>query len=93
MGMTATIVEPLVLEGVEELRAAVAGKGNADKADIRYFLADAAKSGHDFEKIVAPFKDLHITVVLHNVGGSDLYPERYVSILSLCTPGLAAHQM
>ncbi len=66
---------------VEELRATLAGKGNADKADIRYFLADVEKSGHDFEKMIAPFKDLHITVVLHNVGGANLYPGRYVSIL------------
>ncbi|KAI1783875.1 hypothetical protein LXA43DRAFT_291341 [Ganoderma leucocontextum] len=42
----------------------------------RYFIADAAKGGHDFAKLVEPFKDLHITVVVHNVGGSDLNPER-----------------
>ncbi|KAI1786748.1 NAD(P)-binding protein [Ganoderma leucocontextum] len=61
---------------VEELRAAVKGKGKADTADIRYFLADAAKGGHDFAKLVEPFRDLHVTVVMHNVGGSDLNPER-----------------
>ncbi|PIL32195.1 hypothetical protein GSI_05440 [Ganoderma sinense ZZ0214-1] len=61
---------------VDELRAAVRGQEKAEKADIRYFIADAAKSGHDFAKMVAPFKGLHITVVIHNVGGSDLLPQR-----------------
>ena len=70
---------------VEELRAAVRGKGKADMTEIRYFIADAAKSGHDFAKLVAPFKDLHITVVVHNVGGSDLYPQKYVRPL-ICDP-------
>ena len=62
---------------VEELRAAVRGKGKAEKADIRYFLADAAKGEHNFQELVAPFKDLHITVVVHNVGGSSLTDHRY----------------
>ena len=61
---------------VEELRERV--KGKADGADIRYFIADAAKGGHDFAKLVEPYKDLHITVVVHNVGGSDLASPRYV---------------
>ena len=71
---------------VEELRAAVRGKGKAEKADIRYFLADAAKGEHNFQELVAPFKDLHLTVVLHNVGGSDLYPQRCVASVSPVRP-------
>lgn len=62
---------------IEELRALVPEKS---KADIRYFLADASKSGHDFAAMVAPFKDLHITLVYHNVGGSPWAMERYVHI-------------
>ncbi|RDX44023.1 NAD-P-binding protein [Lentinus brumalis] len=54
---------------VEELRARVPEKKDAD---VRYFIADAAQGGHDFEKIIEPFKDLHITLVYHNVGGSDM---------------------
>ncbi|KAH9902486.1 NAD-P-binding protein [Cubamyces lactineus] len=57
---------------IGELRA----RGNRN-ADIRYVLADAAKPGHDFEKMIAPFKDLNITLVIHNVGGSNgVQPER-----------------
>ncbi|KAI0685984.1 NAD-P-binding protein [Cerioporus squamosus] len=54
---------------VEELRARVPEKKDAD---VRYFIADAAQGGHDFEKMVEPFKDLHVTLVYHNVGGGDM---------------------
>ena len=58
---------------VEELRARVPERASAD---IRYFLADASDGGLDFSAMIEPIKDLHITYVLHNVGGSDLSPER-----------------
>ncbi|TBU52728.1 NAD(P)-binding protein [Dichomitus squalens] len=61
---------------VRELRAQGKGKGEAGERDIRYFIADAAKAGHDFAKLVEPFGDLHVTVVVHNVGGSDLSSPR-----------------
>ncbi|KAI0364318.1 NAD-P-binding protein [Pilatotrama ljubarskyi] len=58
---------------VEELRA----RGKRPDSDIRYFLADAAKPGHDFAKMVEPFADLNITLVVHNVGGSNgVQPQR-----------------
>ncbi|TBU42602.1 NAD(P)-binding protein [Dichomitus squalens] len=59
---------------VRELRAQ--GKGGAGERDIRYFIADAVKAGHDFAKLVEPFGALHVTVVVHNVGGSDLSAAR-----------------
>ncbi|EJF56519.1 NAD(P)-binding protein, partial [Dichomitus squalens LYAD-421 SS1] len=59
---------------VRELRAQ--GKGKAGERDIRYFFADAAKAGHDFAKLVEPFGALHVTIVVHNVGGSDLSAAR-----------------
>ncbi|KAI0759584.1 NAD-P-binding protein [Trametes elegans] len=71
---------------IEELRA----RGNrAGKGDIQYFLADVTKPGHDFEKLAAPFKELNITFVVHNVGGStgvqperlDERPEEYIHSL------------
>jgi len=37
--------------------------------DVRYFLADASDQGHDFARLLEPFKDLKITLVIHNVGG------------------------
>ncbi|KAI0833777.1 NAD-P-binding protein [Trametes gibbosa] len=71
---------------VEELRAH--GKPGSN-GDIRYFLADATKAGLDFEKTIEPFKDLNITLVIHNVGGSngvqaerlDERPEQYIHTL------------
>ncbi|KAI8969867.1 NAD-P-binding protein [Trametes punicea] len=57
---------------IEELRA----RGHRD-TDIRYLIADAAKPGHDFDKMIAPFKELNITLIIHNVGGSyGVQPER-----------------
>ncbi|KAH9933632.1 NAD(P)-binding protein [Epithele typhae] len=49
---------------------------SAKDLDIKYFLADASKSDLNFETMIAPFKDLHITWVLHNVGNSDTTSER-----------------
>ena len=60
---------------VEELRRRVPEKKDAD---VRYFIADASASGLDYAKIVQPLKDLHITLVYHNVGGSDTSGLRYV---------------
>ncbi|OBZ72240.1 Very-long-chain 3-oxoacyl-CoA reductase [Grifola frondosa] len=57
---------------INELRA----RGTHD-TDIRYFLVDAAQPGHDFAQMMEPYKDLNITLVIHNVGGSyGLQPER-----------------
>ncbi|KAI1784939.1 NAD(P)-binding protein [Ganoderma leucocontextum] len=62
---------------VEELRACTKGQADGTARDIRYFIADAAaEGGHDWAKLVEPFRDLHVTVVVHNVGGSDVTPPR-----------------
>ena len=61
----------------EDLRMSVPEKPDAD---IRYFIADASQAGNDFAKMIEPFKDLQISMVYHNVGGSDTSPERYVSV-------------
>lgn len=42
---------------------------HARDGDIKYFLADATKPGHDFAQIIEPFEDLDIALVIHNVGG------------------------
>ncbi|KAF8591930.1 NAD(P)-binding protein [Ramaria rubella] len=55
---------------VEEIRAM---RGDRD---VRYFLADATKSNHNFDEMLEPFKDLNITIVLNNVGGSPVKPTR-----------------
>ncbi|OCH94860.1 NAD-P-binding protein [Obba rivulosa] len=73
----------LILHGRSEqkVRAVVEGlraRSTATGArDVRYFLADAGAPGHDFAKLVAPYSDLNITLVVHNVGGSsDVRNER-----------------
>ncbi|KZT70376.1 NAD(P)-binding protein [Daedalea quercina L-15889] len=55
--------EAKIQKVVEELKAQ--GRG-----DIRYFIADATKSGYNFDQLLEPFHDLHITIVIHNVGGN-----------------------
>lgn len=57
--------EAKVLKVIEEIKAHGSG-------DVRYFLVDATKGGHDFAQLVEPFCDLNITLVIHNVGGSFL---------------------
>ncbi|KAI0749954.1 NAD(P)-binding protein [Daedaleopsis nitida] len=58
---------------VERLRALVPEKPDAD---IRYFIADAEQPGHNLDNLLYPFRDLHITLVFHNVGGCEVLPER-----------------
>ena len=55
--------EAKVQKVVEEIKAHGSG-------DVRYFLADAAKGGHDFAQLLEPFSGLNITLAIHNVGGS-----------------------
>lgn len=61
--------EAKVQKVVEEIKAHGSG-------DVRYFLADATKSGHDFARLLEPFSGLNITLVIHNVGGSHFTRER-----------------
>ncbi|KZT70379.1 NAD(P)-binding protein [Daedalea quercina L-15889] len=68
----------LILHGrnEEKMRKVVDGiRGNGAR-DVLYFLADASRADHDFERMMAPFMDLNITVVVHNVGNSDFTKER-----------------
>lgn len=56
--------EEKIRKVIDEIKA-VRGNG-----DIRYFVADAQKAGHDFAQLLAPFADLNITLVINNVGGA-----------------------
>jgi len=58
---------------VEELKAL----SSRDGSDIKYFLADASKTGVDFEKAVKDFEGLNITLVIHNAGGSEVRPTTF----------------
>ncbi|KAI0940582.1 hypothetical protein AcW1_003739 [Taiwanofungus camphoratus] len=55
--------EEKVRRVAEEIRARRPG-------DVRYFIADATAPDNNFDDMLAPFRGLHITVVIHNVGGS-----------------------
>ena len=70
----------LILHGrnEEKMQKVVADirKSGDYSQDVQYFLADATKAEHDFAALTAPFKDLDITVVVHNVGGTPLKQER-----------------
>lgn len=52
---------------VDEIRAF---QNDREERDIRMFLADASKGDHDFQSLVAPFKDLDISILFNNVGGT-----------------------
>lgn len=51
----------------EEIRALRHGQ---EQRDVRVFLADASRNDHDFEKIVSPFKELNVSLLINNAGGS-----------------------
>lgn len=67
--------EAKLLNVVDQIR------GSARARDVKYFFADASDADHDFERILAPFKDLNITVIVHNVGSSPLTREKCVPFL------------
>ena len=71
--------EAKVQKVVEEIKAHGSG-------DVRYFLADAAKGGHDFARLLEPFGGLNITLVIHNVGGLHQTRDRYVAgkLVKIC---------
>lgn len=55
---------------IQEIKDSGGGK------DILYFLADATKPGHNLRKILEPYSDLNITLVLNNVGGTPVKSAR-----------------
>ncbi|KAH9927259.1 NAD-P-binding protein [Fomitopsis serialis] len=61
--------EDKVRKVVDELKTRRSG-------DVRYFIADAAKGGHDFTQLIKPFADLNVTLVVQNVGGAYMAKER-----------------
>ncbi|KAI0727288.1 NAD(P)-binding protein [Fomitopsis betulina] len=59
--------------------------------DVQYFIADASNPNHDFEELTKPFCELNITVVLHNVGGSDIAEDGIDSFTDTSLAGIV-HQ-
>ncbi|EPS95963.1 NAD-binding protein [Fomitopsis schrenkii] len=68
----------LILHGrnEEKMRKVVEEVRGVGARDVLYFLADASRVDHDFEQMMAQYKNLHITVVVHNVGSQDFTKER-----------------
>lgn len=62
--------EAKVKRVVEEIKA-------TGSRDVKYFLASAEDPNVDFEKLVAPYKNLNITLLVNNVGGGRDRPNRY----------------
>ena len=65
--------EEKVKRVVEEIQALHDRDG-----EIKYFIADASESGHNFESIAKSYEDLNITLFINNVGGSDITLKTYV---------------
>jgi len=55
---------------IQEIKASGGGR------DIRYFLADCRKPGHDFKQMLEPYNGLNITLVFNNAGGSVVKRDR-----------------
>ena len=70
----------LILHGrnEEKMRKVVEEVRSGGAREVLYFLADASRVDHDFEGMMAPYKGLHITVIVHNVGSQDFTRERCV---------------
>jgi len=68
----------LILHGRSEqkMRKVVDEVRGTGARDVLYFLADASDVDHDFERMVAPYTNLNITVVVHNVGNQGFTKER-----------------
>jgi len=70
--------EEKVKNVVEEIQALYGRKDG----EIKYFIANASESGHDFEGIAKRYEDLNVTLFINNVGGSGLTLKTYVT----CSP-------
>lgn len=68
----------LIIHGRNEdkLRKVQAEIQSRGSRDVKIWVADATAPNPDFEAAVAQWKDLDITLVIHNVGGSDIRPVR-----------------
>ncbi|KZT06414.1 NAD(P)-binding protein [Laetiporus sulphureus 93-53] len=68
----------LILHGRNETKMrAVADEIRArGTRNVLYFIADASDAGHDYARMMEPYTDLNITLVVHNVGGSGWHHEK-----------------
>ena len=66
---------------VAEIQSAQS-KRTGQVQDVKYFLEDASKAGINFEGIAKRFEGLNITILVNNVGGSTVRPERFGDLAS-----------
>ena len=73
--------EKKLYDVIEEFRSAVSKKTGRVQ-EVRYFLEDASKAGIDFEEIATRFEGLNVTILVNNVGGCPMRPERFGDVIS-----------
>jgi 17beta-estradiol 17-dehydrogenase / very-long-chain 3-oxoacyl-CoA reductase len=66
---------------IEEIQS-IESKGTGKIQDVKYFLEDASKVGIDFEGIGKRFEGLNVTILVNNVGGFPIRPERFERLIS-----------
>ena len=71
------------LKGVIEEIQSTKSKRTGKVQDVKYFLEDASKAGIDFEGIARRFEGLNVTILVNNVGGYSIRPERFGHLVSL----------
>lgn len=65
------------LKGVIEEIQSTKSKNTGKVQDVKYFLEDASKAGINLEGIAKRFEGLNVTLLVNNVGGSKVRPERF----------------
>jgi 17beta-estradiol 17-dehydrogenase / very-long-chain 3-oxoacyl-CoA reductase len=73
--------EKKLMDVVAEIQSAKSKK-TGKVQDVKYFLEDANKAGIDFEGIAKRFEGLNVTILVNNVGGSTVRPERFGGLTS-----------
>lgn len=80
----------LILHGRNEIKLndvvaqiqSAKSKRTGQVQDVKYFLEDATRAGIDFEGIAKRFEGLNVTILINNVGGSTVRPERFGDLAS-----------
>ncbi len=63
---------------LKKAQAETIASSRADRA-VKLWVADARAPDNDFGRAVEEWKDIEITLVVHNVGGTEMTNVRYVS--------------
>lgn len=69
--------EKKILSVIDELKLNSSSFPDGGTGEIKYFVADAGRGDVDFEGIASSFRGLNITLMVNNIGGIGIRPERY----------------